>query len=275
MTVRERTAAPPRSEPGEDQVEGGARFERAAAEVSALAAAVVQSAGDDSRRVAEALKQKVAALPGRWPGAQVQALLQRLLDDPALSAHLDEAGDPLRRTLVGTQQRLGFPWALEVHPDDLAHLALRPPRAGRALALRALAFFSGALALVWNALLLWMARDLVTGEHDKALGGVASALAAAGLTHALAAMMTTAMADRAPRHKVLALLRGLAWAGLLGPVGALGAAAVVESGVAPLALAAGLLCAGPSMLVAAFCGLSVLRLEAGHPQVPPPPPPPP
>lgn len=272
MSVRERTAAPPRAEPGEDQVEGGARFERAAAEVSALAAAVVQAGGDESRRAAEALKQKVAALPGRWPGAQVQALLQRLLDDPALGEHPDEAGDPLRRTLVGTQQRLGFPWALEVHPDDLAHLALRPARARRGLAVRALTFFSGALALVWNALLLWLMAGALGGGPDPGLVIVAKVFAAVGIAHALAAMVAAAKADQPPRRMGLRWLRRLAWSGLLGPAVALGAAAVVELDKAGPALLVSLLCAGPSMLVAALCGLTVVRLESGQPQRPEPPP---
>lgn len=271
MSVRERTASPVSAVESGGEGESAARFERECTEVLALAAEVVQLAGEDSRRKAEELKRRVAALAGRWPGAMVQPLLQRLLDDPRLGAHPDEAGELLRRALVAAQQQLGFPWALAVHPDDLAHLAPRPPRVQRGLVARALAFVSAWLALAFSALVTFFSLAALERRPVDLVVGLIAALGAAGMAHAFAVMVTVTRKE--PRRPgVLTALRGLAWSWVLGPAGALATSLAAGSGYGgdSTVLLAGLVAAAPSMLTAALCGVAAWRLAPEEPPSLPP-----
>ena len=89
--------------------------------------------------------------------AVAKAVLQ-LLDEPTFKAAFDVDGVSCRVSAVGLLLELGYPWALQLHPDDLAFY--RQKAQGGARGRRWL--IAGAIALI-AAGLGFLARDVTTG----------------------------------------------------------------------------------------------------------------
>jgi hypothetical protein len=241
--------------------EGGGDFEVEARRVLALAADVVQRTGEEGRAAAEALGARVAALPGRWPGEQVQSLLRRLLDEPGLCAREVSPGQTLRRTFLSVQQTLGFPWALELSPEDLAILS-PPPAEARSPVLRTLTFLSALVSAMWSGWVVFMSLAILSGNNFEWVVAAGFAFASLGVAHSVAAM-STVVSIRSTTAAVERLKR-LGACFLLGPLAGL---AVSAAGRDISMMAIGLIFAAPSMVTAALCGATAwgLSSSAGEP----------
>lgn len=68
----------------------------------------------------DALHSLHRALEALAPTAQNATLLLRMLDEGAFNELRADDGSPTRELAVETLLRLGYPWALQVHPDELA-----------------------------------------------------------------------------------------------------------------------------------------------------------
>lgn len=79
-------------------------------------------------------------------------LLLRLLDEGAFNELRADDGSPTRELAVETLLRLGYPWALQIHPDELAWF--RDAEATRQRNKYLLLLGIGALAAVAEAFLL-------------------------------------------------------------------------------------------------------------------------
>ncbi len=143
----------------------------------------------------------------RTPGPEVASLLRGLLDDPRLAGRT-WSGEPLRARLLRAQQALGYPWALEISPDDLALLPRRgDPRYGARAALLALA----TLALLWNASLAHLS-DSVFGGPARETWAVLPLFFMLAIVHA-GVSMVLAISFR-PQW----LMRTVGWLGLFAPL---------------------------------------------------------
>jgi len=181
------------------------------------------------------------------PGPELGALLQELLDDPRLRLRSLPGGQPLRLRLLQAQQALGFPWALEVAPEDLALLPrAEVPRYGG----RALLFLASAFSFLWNGALARLVdgETLVTGHAPWEQAPLFFLLAA---IHAGATLLL-ALSFR-PRW----LLQASAWLGLLAPLFAL--QATLRSGFDQLG--GNLLVAAVAVLPTTLTALGALRLS--------------
>jgi hypothetical protein len=238
----------------------GKSFEVERAHMLALAGELMQVPSEESRPVAEVLRTKVAALPGHWPREKVHALVRHLLDDPGLTDHRAARSAHLRRELVGVLFRLGFPWALEITPEELRLLKgtadeenPEPPgyKAG------IITFLMAMVSLPWN-LFVTLVSGLMMAEHTTWHSFSFFALAALGSIHSVLVMIATA-GDK-PQEKRAARLRWLAKWAVWGPVAAV--AVVSDAGWRWKLAFSGLFIAGPSLLVSllcAVCAWSILR----------------
>lgn len=68
----------------------------------------------------EALASLHHALLALTPTEENGKLLLRLLDEGAFNELRGDDGSPTRELAVETLLRLGYPWALQIHPDELA-----------------------------------------------------------------------------------------------------------------------------------------------------------
>jgi hypothetical protein len=73
--------------------------------------------GQAGREALNLLHHSLAALT---PNPENAALLLRLLDEGAFNELRADDGSSTRELAVETLLRLGYPWALQVHPDELA-----------------------------------------------------------------------------------------------------------------------------------------------------------
>lgn len=73
--------------------------------------------GPAGRDALNLLHHSLAALT---PSAENATLLLRLLDEGAFNELRADDGSSTRELAVETLLRLGYPWALQVHPDELA-----------------------------------------------------------------------------------------------------------------------------------------------------------
>ncbi|NOJ93811.1 hypothetical protein HMI51_12840 [Corallococcus coralloides] len=117
-----------------------------------LAQQARRAQGDEQRRLAWNLNQLLEELGARGGGRTEADAFHRLLEGGNLDGLVDSDGRSCRATAVESLLSLGFPYALEVRPEDLEHLTnapapgarLTPPRGGP---FPALAVGLGALAL--------------------------------------------------------------------------------------------------------------------------------
>ncbi|MFT3841306.1 MAG: hypothetical protein QM723_30220 [Myxococcaceae bacterium] len=136
------------------------------------------------------------------PGPELAELLDGLLTDPRLVGRVIAGHLVVRPKLLELQQALGFPWALQIDPEDLALLHPPDPQTG----LRAAAMLMSLVSTLFNggfAAMTWR-------EPPIAL------FFAVGLGHALTVLVSAAT------HRTRKRLRVLGWMWLLGPLFTLG-----------------------------------------------------
>lgn len=107
---------------GEGEVPSLAPFPGDAAASSApglelLALTARSTPGQEGRDALHSLHLALGALPSTPESA---TLLLRLLDEGAFNELRADDGSLTRELAVATLLRLGYPWALQVHPDELA-----------------------------------------------------------------------------------------------------------------------------------------------------------
>jgi hypothetical protein len=73
--------------------------------------------GQEGRDAVAAVHTALASFP---PTEAHAKLLLRLLDEGAFNDVLSDDGTPTREVAVETLLSLGYPWALQIHPDELA-----------------------------------------------------------------------------------------------------------------------------------------------------------
>lgn len=226
------------------------------AQLSATPAAPSAEDVSERRAAATQLSVKLQALALRHPTAQTHGLLNQLLDGNTLDDHLDARGVSCRAAVVAAQVSLGYPWALEVAPEDLE--LLRESASGRRGGISRWATFVSALAsFAWSAgVAVSMLSELHRERELLLLGPFAL-----GAAHAVGALVVSAAtpADRPAedRRRAARWYSALGWMGLVGPL---------FSGIAALALTpdvfwVGMFCASPAMLTAACAAVAAASIK--------------
>ena len=91
--------------------------EPAAQNLELFALTARSTPGQEGRDALLALQQALETLT---PTEENGKLLVRLLDEGAFNELRADDGSPTRELAVETLLRLGYPWALQIHPDELA-----------------------------------------------------------------------------------------------------------------------------------------------------------
>lgn len=209
--------------------------------------------GTDGRIAANKLGEALKVLAVSDP-LQTRELLQELLDSRQLDSFFDTNGVSCRAAVIDAQLALGFPYALEVNPDDLTLFRSGALRAEALGSTRALKWVSG-LSLAWNVAIAVLISGiaLTTGSHGIPVAMLATLPFLVGAGHGLTALITAASSKPSrsleDRRWAARVYRILGWLGLLGP--ALSALIAVWTGVAGLVI--GMLLAAPAMLTALLC----------------------
>jgi hypothetical protein len=183
------------------------------------------------------------------PSPELASLVERLLELPALRR---ERNPQARRKVLESQLALGFPWALELKPEDLDLVLGRDevPRVNQGW-LVGLAL----LSLTWTGwAFTWLEQSLLAG-HLPARDGHLALFVLAGVVHAALAV-TAALRGR--RGTLLKLV-GAVW--VLGPLFAL-AQALDAPHWGVLAFVLALVAATPSMATALLAGHLAQRSAA-------------
>jgi len=140
--------------------------------------------GKLSDQEASEFVSSVRAAASKRPSEALARLIGSLLSEAALTLDT-ERGRKLRGGLVQAQLALGFPWALEMAPEDLA---LAHPKPARFLGGRIALGFFATLSVAWNG--AWGVGTLSDWNHEGlvplyfivgALHAMVSWYAAAGL----------------------------------------------------------------------------------------------
>ena len=192
---------------------------------------------------ADDLPEVLAQLPVNEPS---RVMLRRLLDGRALDGRSDAFGVPCRAALIAAQLKQGYPWALEVSPDDLQWMR----RVVEVRARRVNHARWGTMALALGSL-YWNGSGLLAAfPTGQLLFFTPFAIATA---HALIAVRTAwrARADlpRADRAAAAHTFRILGAMALVGPA----ASAVLSLTFGDLGLIAGMVVAVPAMATAFAC----------------------
>jgi hypothetical protein len=198
---------------------------------------------------ADQLPDALAALP---PNEPTRTMLRRLLERPDLDGKADSWGVPCRAALISAQLAQGYPYALEVSPDDLAWLrTVTSERTDRVDLTRAWVMGLAMNSFGWNA--LW--SSLASWSSDRQL--LAAFLVAT--MHAAVAFLVAYHAQRETplpeRRRALLLYRLLAGMGALGPIVAFAMARSLTPGIL-----VGLALAGPAMATAVACWVAGDRI---------------
>jgi len=141
----------PLDQPQETEVPSLAPFPspEAAIDLELLAVTARSTPGSAGR---EALVSLQHALETLTPTEENGKRLLKLLDDGAFNELRADDGSPTRELAVETLLRLGYPWALQIHPDELAWF--RGAEAARQRNKYLLLLGIGALAAVAEVFLL-------------------------------------------------------------------------------------------------------------------------
>ncbi len=230
------------------------------AQVEALVETVAQEGEEPvGRGAASRLKVALEALARAEPTRGTRDFLQGLLDRRTLDGLKDAQGLPCRGAVVSAQLALGYPYALEISPEDLQ--ALRDagrPQTQRGLAARVLTGLSASVSLLWNG---WMAAMLManlgrTGE--VAAWYLAPLLIGAG--HGLVALVQAAGASTTrsdeERQRSARTLKVLGWMFSVGPAASVIAELVNGHG----AFFFGLIAAAPAMVTALLCAVTAAQV---------------
>lgn len=98
---------------------------------------------------ADALPEALAELP---PSEPSRVLVRRLLEQHTLDGRADSSGISCRAALIAAQLDQGYPWALEVPPDDVVWLRAQIAQRDRSVDLtRGITICLALPSLVWNA----------------------------------------------------------------------------------------------------------------------------
>ena len=119
MRAMERVQAPQESADGQAEVASLAPFPEgnATRALEHLALTARATPGQAGREALHLLHHSLGALT---PNPENATLLLRLLDEGAFNELRSDDGSSTRELAVETLLRLGYPWALQVHPDELA-----------------------------------------------------------------------------------------------------------------------------------------------------------
>jgi hypothetical protein len=229
----------------------------ASQDIAALKQTILEgNNGPEGRAAASALGRLLVELATGAPTVETRDLLRGLLDSRELDAFSDTDGVSCRTAVVTAQLALGFPYALEVTPEDLAS-ARQDRDTGISIGLKV----SAALSMVWNAAFTMLLALVASKEREVSLLLAAAAPFVIGAVHggvALATAISAKPSDPLARRKATALrFRVLGMLGFLGPglsllVGVLGAG--------PLALI-GMGLAAPAMVTAILCAVQAARVK--------------
>jgi hypothetical protein len=81
-----------------------------------------EASAADRAALAERINRRLDALAAGGGSREVADVLERLLEDGQLAGLVEAEGRSCRAAATEALTRLGFPFALEVRPEDLAHL---------------------------------------------------------------------------------------------------------------------------------------------------------
>ena len=199
----------------------------------------------DDPDAADRLKLKLGRLV---PSAEARDLLQRLLDQTqSVDCRLAE---------VAAQLALGYPWALEVVPENLEWLRRETERLRHlGLKSRLATVFSALASGGWS--LFWLKLLTLSGPNPNPM----VIPFVIGLVHAIAALVTAVRASptrpRSARARIARWYRFLGWAVVCGPACSMAAAAAINSAAFML----GMLFAIPAMVTAGCCAIASWALE--------------
>lgn len=187
---------------------------------------------------ADALPEALASLP---PNEPTRAMLRRLLARDDLNDKRDSSGIPCRAALISAQLAQGYPYALEVTPDDLEWLrAVTSEREHAVDMTRAWTMGLALTSIGWNALWTTMAVPV-------------RPLFAIAVLHAIAAFVVALRARASlplrKRRRALTAYRILGAMGALGPI----ASVVVAHQQGDAVFLLGLIWAAPAMATAFAC----------------------
>jgi hypothetical protein len=198
------------------------------AHVRALLGELEQNPGNED--AASSFNRAVGAL-AKQRSPEVFDFLRQLAELPVLAEAKDANGFPCRAAVLAAWVDLGYPWALELPPEDHAWLRARTPGngAGWLSVTFVLAFISALLNV--GAVLLFLV-DMLSASSPRWLDAVFAVPFAAMGAHAIA----TLVASQVALHdgvKAAGRLRALGYAGLVAPaVGlALGGLVAAELGL--------------------------------------------
>ena len=213
----------------------------------------------EGRAAADKLGAELSRLAMRAPTLHTRDLLQGLLDARELDPFVDSRGVSCRLALIRAQLNLGFPYALEVSPDDLFALRNAAPLSGGPNPKVA-----AVLSLVWNAVCALL-LGTVGGAMSAKAGSLLLVMApfVVGAIHAGVALATVYRVRQARSQGEKAQLaqsyKSLAGLGVLGPI----FAGIASVALGPTGFVLGLLCAAPAMFTAMMCFFAARGLDAG------------
>lgn len=111
---------PLQDQPTQDPVPSLAPFPPSEAPAPSLEVFALTARSSPGAEGREALSSLQLALETLTPTEENGKLLLRLLDEGAFNELRGDDGSPTRELAVETLLRLGYPWALQIHPDELA-----------------------------------------------------------------------------------------------------------------------------------------------------------
>ncbi|GEM_PF-1756217 len=210
--------------------------------------------GPEGTQAAGRFAAELDALAREAPTQDTRDVLDALLSTEELDRFVDGAGVPCRVAVVNALLALGFPYALEVSPDDLQ---LARKHAPKWVGVKGVGWLRGAavLSMVWSFGWIGMIAKQAPGPFFG-WGLLVSAPFLIAAAHGLTALITSFVGKPRTQQKVYS---ALAWLGLLGP-----AAAVLVGTFGPgLLFFGGLLIAGPAMVTAWLARAEERKLRDG------------
>jgi len=214
--------------------------------LKALALQVLEDPADVERATAFNTALRVVS---RRPSEALFLLIQELAADGRLAATADASGHSCRTALIAAWLDLGYPWALQVDPEDVAFLQRSRAHPGAAGWAVVTTLFAIASALFNGLMLAVMVPFALEPVALPATVGFAAAL-----VHAVVALV--AVLQEKPRA-----LTWVARAGWLAPLWSAGVA-FLASELGWRAVALGSAAATPQLLTATAAWALVKRLES-------------
>lgn len=121
--------------------------------------------GEERAWLCSLVNKALAALPAAPDKERQAPVLLAMLDDEALHALEDEKQVPCRAVAVEALLQIGYPWALQLDPDDVQFLREHPATAKGTLPLaRIFSGLAGASAVGFLGFSLWSVPSWWTGQ---------------------------------------------------------------------------------------------------------------